>query len=210
MSIDDFRKQRSVEVVVGGSYALPRWYDCEGRLRTFACRTKRVSPFRMIVDVPVVGKLGDRVTSYFRDFGELQATISDITANGFLMELEMTRERRAWMSQKLSWIEKRQREPKLRDLRKDARVVPPVSATMLTLADGTVHPCFIIDMSCSGVAVSSGYEPSIGTPLAVGACVGRVTRKFATGFAVQFAQRQNTEHLGRLIVRSQHERAAEV
>jgi hypothetical protein len=203
MSIDDFRRQRSVDLVVGGSYALPRWYDCEGRLRTFACRTKRISPFRMIVDAPVVGKLGDQVTSYFKDFGELQATISDVTQNGFLMELEMTRERRAWMSQKLSWIEKRQRQPKLRDLRSDTRFVPPVSTTILTLADGTMHRCFIIDVSCSGVAVSSGYEPSIGTPLAIGSCVGRVTRRFPTGFAVRFAEKQNNERLDRLIVRAE-------
>ncbi len=139
MSIDDFVKQRAVDVAVGGSYVLPKWYDCEGRLRTFACRTKRVSPFRMIVDVPVVGKIGDRVSSYFKDFGEFQATISDITQQGFLMELEMTRERRAWMSEKLSWIEKRQREPTIRDLRDDARFVPQVSTTMLTLADGVMR-----------------------------------------------------------------------
>ena len=44
-----------------------------GRLRTFACRTSRVSPFRMIADVPVVGKVGDRLTSYFRDFGHFDA-----------------------------------------------------------------------------------------------------------------------------------------
>ena len=55
MSVEDFLKQRAVDVTVGGSYSLHRWYDCEGKLRTFACRTKRVSPFRMIVDVPVVG-----------------------------------------------------------------------------------------------------------------------------------------------------------
>src|SRR5580693_28260 len=100
MSIEDFAKQRAVDVIVGGSYVLPKWYDCEGKLRTFACRTKRVSPYRMIVDVPVVGKVGDRISSYFKDFGEFRATIGDITQHGFMMELEMTRQRRAWMSEK--------------------------------------------------------------------------------------------------------------
>ncbi|SDH77233.1 hypothetical protein SAMN05216338_101338 [Bradyrhizobium sp. Rc2d] len=58
MSVAEFLRQRAVDVTVSGSYSLPRWYDCEGKLRSFACRTKRVSPFRMIVDVPVVGKVG--------------------------------------------------------------------------------------------------------------------------------------------------------
>jgi len=199
MSIEEFAKQRAVHVTVGGTYVLPKWYDCEGKLRTFACRTKRVSPYRMIVDAPVVAKVGDRITTYFEDFGEIQSTVSDLARHGFLMELEMPRERRAWMSEKLKWLEKKKREPKIQELRDDARFVPQICNTILTLADGSTYSCFIIDVSCTGVAVSSSYEPSIGTPLAVGACVGRVLRKFASGFAVQFAHKQPRANLHRLI-----------
>lgn len=140
MSVAEFLRQRAVDVAVSGSYSLPRWYDCEGKLRSFACRTKRVSPFRMIVDVPVVGKVGERVTSYFQDFGEFQCTISATLKAGFLMELDMTRARRAWMSEKLTWLEKKQKDASVRELRRDARFVPQVSHTVLTLADGsTIH-----------------------------------------------------------------------
>lgn len=202
MSVAEFLRQRAVDVAVNGSYSLPRWYDCEGRLRSFACRTKRVSPFRMIVDVPVVGKIGERVTSYFQDFGEFQCTISATLKAGFLMELEMTRARRAWMSEKLTWLEKKQKDDSIRELRRDARFVPQIAHTVLTLADGSSHPCFIIDVSTAGVAVSSAYDPPVGTPLAVGACVGRVIRKFDEGFAVKFAERQSRDDLDRLIVRA--------
>src|SRR5512139_1486836 len=202
MSVEEFLRQRAVEIVVGGSYSLHRWYDCEGKLRTFACRTKRVSPFRMIVDVPVVGKVGERLTSYFKDFGEIDGTISATLKAGFLMELDMTRARRAWMSEKLTWIEKRQKDASIQDLREDARFVPQVSHTILTLADGRMHSCLIIDVSTSGVAVSSEYDPQIGTPLAVGACVGRVIRKFDNGFAVKFVAKQRRDEVVRLIVRS--------
>jgi hypothetical protein len=202
MSVDDFLRQRAVEVVVGGSYSLHRWYDCEGKLRTFACRTKRVSPFRMIVDVPVIGKVGERLTSYFKDFGEFDGTITETLKTGFLMEIEMTRARRAWMSEKLTWLEKRQKDTSIRELREDARFVPQISHTVLTLADGSTHPCFIIDVSTAGVAVSAEYDPQVGTPLAVGACVGRVVRKFANGFAVKFVEKQRRDDLVRLIARS--------
>ncbi|MDA9496521.1 PilZ domain-containing protein [Bradyrhizobium sp. CCBAU 11357] len=202
MSVAEFLRQRAVDVAVSGSYSLPRWYDCEGKLRSFACRTKRVSPFRMIVDVPVVGKVGERLTSYFQDFGEFQGTISATLKAGFLMELEMTRARRAWMSEKLTWLEKKQKDASVLELRRDARFVPQVSHTVMTLADGSSHPCFIIDVSTAGVAVSSEYDPAIGTPLAVGGCVGRVIRKFDHGFAVKFAEKQDRDDLGRLIVRA--------
>ncbi len=91
MPVQDFLNQRAVNVIVGGSYTLPNWYDPQGKLRTFACRTTRVSPFRMIVEVPVVGKIGDRLTSYFRDFGKFEGSISDTMEKSFLLELEMTR-----------------------------------------------------------------------------------------------------------------------
>ena len=202
MSVEEFLRQRAVEITVGGSYSLSRWYDCEGRLRTFACRTKRVSPFRMIVDVPVVGKVGDRLTSYFEDFGEFDCTISATMKSGFLMELDMTRARRAWMSEKLTWLEKKQRDQSIRELRREARFVPQDPHTFLTVADGTTHPCFIIDVSTAGVAVSAEYDPPVGTPLAVGACIGRVIRKFSNGFAVKFVERQRRDDVVRLIVRS--------
>ena len=73
---------------------------------------------------------------------------------------------------------------------------------MLTLADGSVHPCFIIDVSPSGVAVSAEYEPPIGTPLAIGSCVGRVVRQFPSGFAIEFVQKLDRNDVMRLIVRT--------
>ena len=199
--VQDFLNQRAVKVIVGGSYSLPNWYDPQGKLRTFACRTTRVSPFRMIVEAPVVGKVGDRLTTYFRDFGKFEGLISDTMERGFLLELEMTRQRREKLSETLTWIAKKQQDPEVRDLRGDARFVPPNPHTTLTLADGSIHPCFIIDYSVSGVAVSAAVQPPVGMPLAVGACVGRVVRLLPNGIAVKFVERQTVSDLDRLVVR---------
>src|ERR1700746_4076058 len=103
MSVETFLKQRAVNVLVGGRYTLPNWYDAQGKLRTFACRTARVSPFRMIVAVPVVGKIGDRLTFYFHEFGKFEGTISDTMGRSFLLEMEMARARRAKLSDMLTW-----------------------------------------------------------------------------------------------------------
>lgn len=201
MPIERFLKQRAVNIAVGGSYTLPNWYDPQGKLRTFACRTSRVLPFRVMIDVPVVGKIGDRLTSYFRDFGKFDGVISDTMAGSFLLELEMTRTMRESLAGKLAWLEKKQREPGIPDLRKDARIIPASPHSTLTLADGTTHGCFVIDMSVSGAAVSSPVQPQIGTPLAVGACIGRVVRILPDGFAVKFLELQNRNDLVRLVLR---------
>lgn len=200
MSVEKFLKRRAVAIAVDGNYTLHRRYDPEGRLRTLACRTTRVSPFRMIVEVPVVGGIGDRLTSYFGAFGEFEGSISDTMHGSFLLELEMTRAQRERMSEKLTWLEKKQGDPTLPDERGNTRSVPRTSHSTLTLADGSIHACVVIDMS---VSVSAELEPPIGTPLAVGACVGRVVRIFPGGFAIKFVERRNLDDLNRLIVRAE-------
>jgi hypothetical protein len=202
LSVEKFLKQRAVNIAVDGSYTLPNWYDPKGKLRTFACRTNRVSPFRMMVDVPVVGKVGDRLTTYFRDFGKFDASISETRAGSFLLDLEMTRPMREKLARKLTWLERKRKEPKIPDLRRDARIIPVSPHSILTLADGGIHGCFVIDMSLSGVAVSAQVQPPIGMPLGVGACVGRVVRHLPDGFAIKFVEPQNRHDLDRLIARA--------
>jgi PilZ domain-containing protein len=202
VSVKDFQQERALNIACEGKYKLHRWYGPDGKIRTLACRSTRVSPYRMIVDVPVVGRIGDRITSHFGEFGEFEGSISDTKNGSILLELEMTPERRQWMADKLAWLEKTRRDPLIQDARKDARFVPQVSHTTLTMADGKVSTCFIIDMSATGVAVSSEFQPEIGTPLAVGSLVGRVVRIFETGFAVKFVEKQTLNDLTRLIIRT--------
>jgi hypothetical protein len=201
VAIDEFLKQRAVNVAVAGSYTLPKWYDPEGKLRVFKCLTTRVSPFRMMVEVPVAGKIGDRLTSYFRDFGKFDGLIIHTKASTLLLELEMTPSMRESFANKLSWLEKKQKEPTIPDLRKDPRIVPASSHSTVTLADGTIHACLVIDMSASGASVSSQVQPQLGTPLAVGTCIGRVIRLFPDGFAVKFIERQSGSDLARIVAR---------
>jgi hypothetical protein len=202
VSIERFLKQRAVDLTMDGTYVLPNWYDPEGRLRTFSCRATRVSPFRMMVEAPVVGKVGDNLTSYFRDFGNFEGTISDTTNRGLLLEFEMTRAMRARLAEKLIWLEKKTKDPcSISDARKHPRFVPKSSQSTLTLADGGIHACTILDVSLSGVAVIAETQPPVGTPLAVGACVGRVVRQFPEGFAVKFVKEQTREELNRFIAR---------
>lgn len=202
MSVKEFLSQRAVNIAVGGQYTLANWFDSQGKPRTFACRTSRVSPFRMMVAVPVVGRIGDRIASYFGDFGKLDGHISDTASGSFLLELAMTKDMREKFATKLSWLDKKQKNPSIRDGRKQARIIPASPHSTLTFADGANHSCFIIDMSASGAAVSADVQPPpIGTPLAVGACVGRVVRHLPDGFAVKFVEQQNRNDLERLVVR---------
>ena len=201
MSVRDFLKQRAVNIAVSGQYTLKNWFDAHGKPRTFACRTSRISPFRMMVAGPVVGKVGDRVTPYFCDFGNLDGVISDTVAGGFLLELTMTASMREKFASKLTWLEKKQKNPGIQDGRRQARIIPASPHSSLTFADGSTSSCFVIDMSVSGAAVSADVQPPIGMPLAVGACIGRVVRLLPDGFAVKFVEPQQRDSLERRVVR---------
>jgi hypothetical protein len=203
VSVKEFQQEHAINIACEGKYTLHRWLDPNGKIRTLACRSTRISPFRMIVDVPVVGRIGDRITSHFGEFGEFEGSISDSNRGSILLELEMTSERRQWMADKLAWLEKTRRDPSIKDVREEARFVPQVSHTTLTMADGKVVTCFIIDVSATGAAVSAEVQPAIGTPLAVGSLVGRVVRIFDTGFAVKFVEKHSLNDLSRLIIRTE-------
>ncbi len=202
MSVNSFLRQRAVNVVMDGEYALDNWYNAQGKPRTFSCHTSRVSPFRMMVTAPVLGKVGDHVTSYFSAFGNLEGRISDITAHEFLLELHISPQLRKRMADKLEWLERRQKDDSIRDLRKHPRTVPTTPHSTLTFADGSIQPCFIIDVSLSGAALSADVQPEIGTPLALGSCVGRVVRHLVGGFAIEFVQEQTPTDLEHRITRA--------
>ena len=80
-------------------------------------------------------------------------------------------------------------------------MIPAHSRSTLTLADGAILRA--ISSTCrSAVPRSPPIALEIGTPLAVGACVGRIVRVFAGGFAVHFVEVQNQYDLNRLLLRS--------
>jgi len=198
VSTADLFQHRSLDLNLGGRYSLASRYDIHGARREFACRTSRVSPYQMHVAVPVLGPVGERVITYFGDFGSIDGWITDIADGGFLLNIELPRQRREKFLTQLAWLKKHQ-DDAVEDARAQRRIVPKSPHSTLIFGDGTTLNCLVIDISPSGVAVSADVDPEIGTRLAVGRCVGHVVRKFAEGFAVQFDTLQRFELLERII-----------
>jgi hypothetical protein len=193
--------QPPTKIALQGHYNLPYWYDPQGKPRAFACRTITVSPFQMTLAVAVAGKVGNRIISSFPDLGNMGGSITDTFAGGFVFEPDLTNIERERIASKLVWLEKKQRDPAVRDARRHERFIPANPHSTLTLADGSTRSCFVIDMSVTGVAVSAAVQLPVGTALAVGACVGRVVRLLPEGFAIQFAEIQRRPDLNRLLLR---------
>ena len=191
----EFMKSRAVTVTTVGRYSLASRYDPTGKRREFACRTKRMSPFQMLVSAPVSGAKGERVIAYFGEFGKLDGFITDVVDGGFLLDLAGTRAQREKLANKLVWIEKRGNNHSVEDVREQQRIIPEDPHTTLLFGDATILTAFVIDVSPSGAAVSADADPELGTRLAVGRTVGTVVRKFDEGFAVKFDRLQDPARL---------------
>jgi hypothetical protein len=186
---------------VVGYYNIAGRRDPRTRQRIFyACVAESFSAREMRLTVPVIGEVGESITVQFDQFGELKGSIADVMDRGFTFDIQATVDERARLAAKISWFEKSLRE-EVSDVRFHGRTLPREPLSSLILADGRTVKCLVIDMSRSGVAVSAGVVPEVGTPLAVGKLVGRVIRHFKGGFAVEFVDRQEVQNLERLLIK---------
>lgn len=136
---------------------------------------------------PVIAKAGEPVAAHFKDFGILHATVVRELPSGFALDLRLDEEERHKLAARIRW-KKQNIHAHVPDKREYPRVQPRHPRTVLTLADGSRVPCFVIDISQSGAAVSASVLPGKGTPLAVGRLIGRVVRRLDIGFAVEFTR----------------------
>ena len=184
---------------VAGRYALSeRRVADDGKVAVYACRLCSISTRLAVVVGPVIGREGETVTAHFDEFGILRGKINRKLPSGFVMDLQLTDSERNKLGGKIIWQKKRVHE-QVPDKREHKRILPRDPRTVLTLADGTQMPCFVIDISQSGVAVSADIWPGLGTPMAVGKLVGRVVRYLDVGFALQFIQLQEVDQLETLM-----------
>ncbi len=188
-------------VAIPGRYALANRRDTSGERREFACRTVSISTQQIELAGPVTGPIGERVIAHFDELGKLEGAVARVSDDGFLMRLSLPSNRRAWLAAKIDWLDKH-RHHNLPDDRTHKRIFPKRARSTVMLADGTLRGCFVIDMSVSGVAVSSELSPRLGTVLAVGKIIGRVVRIFPEGFAVRFIALQDPELLERWLIQS--------
>jgi|SRR5215813_2627178 len=188
-----------IAISLPGRYSLWTTENSGDKLKQYACRAISISPTSVVFVAPVRGSVGDWVSAEIEYFGKLEGSIQRLLhQRGFVMQPVASREERANLANKIEWFEK-YKNLELGDLRAHARFVPENPISTLIFADGTVKSCFILDLSASGVAISSDSLPEINTVLAVGRVVGRVVRHFHGGFAVKFVSVQDRQSVEELV-----------
>lgn len=182
---------------LNGCYALSERRGEDGEaIPVYACRLVSLSTAQAVIVAPVLAQKGEVVVMHFKDFGILRAHVARPLPTGLVLDLLLDDTGRDKLAAKIRW-KKASRQKQAPDKREYPRTQPRQPRSVLTMADGTLHACFVIDISQSGAAVSAAILPKKGTPLAVGALVGRVVRRLEVGFAVEFTSIQSLEGLER-------------
>ena len=168
--------------------------------RQFACRAVNISAYGVALAAPVIGKPGVLVVANIEQLGQVKGAILREFKLGFAMSVVANAQERQLLATRIDWIE-RNRHFEVVDNRAHARFIPRRPLSLLTLADGSLLTCFVIDISVSGAAISADITPKLGTVLAVGKVVGRVARYLPGGFAVEFVEPQAREEVEALVIR---------
>ncbi|MBM7047860.1 PilZ domain-containing protein [Rhizobium lusitanum] len=173
--------------------------NMQGRLmlanyEEYECLVTEMSPGDMYVTCLGRPRATERVIAYIDHLGRVEGNVVAIDGRGFSMSINATERKREKLAAQLTWLANKH-ELGLPEDRRHDRLMPRNTTSELTLDDGTVHICRIMDLSLSGAAVDLEIRPTIGMPVRLGNMRGRVIRHFMEGVAIEFLSLQSRETL---------------
>ena len=160
----------------------------------YPCQVVDMSPGGASLVTPIIGNIDEKVVAYIDHIGRIDGKIIRYTDGGFAMTINGTARKRDKLATQLTWLANRY-DLNLPEDRRHDRDIPDNPITDLTLEDGRVYRCRVIDVSLSGAAVSIDVRPAIGTPVKLGKMRARVVRHIDKGIAVEFATIQSPDSL---------------
>jgi hypothetical protein len=182
------RRDSRIIVNIAAQFSLSDRRNGRGERRVFQCRAVYLSA-RAIGFVSAVNvKVGERVIAQIDGLGRIEGTVACLLERGFVMGISAGESGCAKLVDKIDWLEKHKNHD-IADRRADPRSVPPDLYSRVTLPDGSIETCAVVDVSASGIALSADIVPEVGTVLVIGKIVGHVVRHFDGGFAAQFIDR---------------------
>jgi hypothetical protein len=201
MPVADVEDDEDVRFIgsLSGCYSLSsREAAASGAVKVFACRVKSISASTVILQAPLSGPAGEMIALHLDGVGLLRACISRPMSDGFIAALDLHGEHRQKLISRIRWLKRRHMRA-APEKRHHKRWLPRDPHSSLVLPDDRTLPCFIIDLSISGVALSADLDPAIGAPVGGGSILGRVVRGLSCGFAIQFATPQPADAVEHLL-----------
>lgn len=162
----------------------------------FSCQVINMSPGGAALRTTMPPRQGEHVVAYIDHIGRLEGRCARVFENGFAMTISATLRRRDKIADQLTWFANRSSLGLPEDRRHD-RFELRNPRTTLTLPDGTVVECRVLDVSLSGAAIACKVKLALGSPVTLGRTPARVVRELEQGFALEFTRIQSPDTLER-------------
>ena len=98
--------------------------------------------------------------AYIDHIGRLEGKIARTFPSGFAMTIEASMRKRDKLAAQLTWLANRA-ALNLPEDRRHERVLPKNPDSQITMPDGRVYRCRILDLSLSGAAVTLDIRPEL-------------------------------------------------
>lgn len=146
----------------------------------------QISPDGATILTQVTAPAGIKVVAYIDEIGRVEANVIAEFDGGIALEFIANDARRQRLAEKLKWLAENDKETA--NKRRHARFEPKDSKSHITMPDGRVYKCEVIDISVSGAGVKTDIMPNLGTYVMLGKMRGRVVRYIEDGIAIEFVR----------------------
>lgn len=130
---------------------------------------------------------GLQIVAYLEDVGRVEGVSAETVTGGFRVVFPHAGARRERFAARLEWLKDRTGAAGP-DSRRHTRFEPADTKSHITLPDGRIYPCEVIDISLSGAALKVDVIPGLGTYIMLGKMRGRIVRYLENGIAMEFVK----------------------
>ena len=131
---------------------------------------------------------GLAIVAYIDEIGRVEAVTGDAVEEGFAVSLLIAAPRRDRIEARIRSLQGSSPDEEEVPQRRHLRHEGTAGASQITLPDGRVYPCEVLDVSISGAAVSIDVIPALQTSVLLGRMRGRVVRYLASGIGIEFSR----------------------
>jgi hypothetical protein len=140
---------------------------------------------------------GITLVAYVEELGRVEVTTTGLRDNGFSVKYTAQGPRLERLKTKIEFLLGKQNGGA--ENRKHTRYEPVERKSQVTLPDGRVYNCEVIDISLSGAAIKTEILPNLGTYLMLGRMKGRVVRYLPEGVGIEFQKQLDHQNLNQIV-----------
>jgi len=149
-----------------------------------ACQVLDITPEGAIFISSTLPAHNSNIVSYLEELGRVEVIAGEPVAGGFRVRYAASGSRLERLRQRIEWL--RQKNAGASEARRHPRFEPKDKHSSITLPDGRVYNCEVIDISISGAGIKTDILPALGTFVMLGKMKGRIVRYLGNGVAIEF------------------------